>query len=406
MLRIVCLLIVFISLALPSYRGYTAEESSESPITAEDLLCPDSKILGSSLITDVCWSGMFPLYLASGKVKGRSKYAPKDRTKKLLCACSGDIEDGQLPNGGPTLSMWLPKYLVTVVKKPYCFPELGGVEMGSELGLVSRYNMGNEDVSDVDGDNSNTTVSFSWHLAAFPLAAMLELFDVPSCTLDGYTSFDLIWISETIPIWYDDELAFAISPESIAFANPIAQAARVFDCASSSINIPQDELFFSAGCWGSMYPLTQSAGSSNDKVAAKSLVATRALYLLSRIGIIERTMGDDALCKNKNMPILKKSQFRFQQLWPMSESESVDVTCQDDAACDSDTTTTEGPVNNGEVNSNNINSVTMNSLNKTCTHPIGQTTWAWGKWRDAVQSSFSSYLIFQWNDCCVGVLDP
>ncbi|MGK2231321.1 MAG: conjugal transfer pilus assembly protein TraU [Colwellia sp.] len=397
-------LMIFLSFILPSKETIGAEV--ESPLDPKSFLCPDSKILGSSLITDVCWSGMFPLYVAGTRVKGKSSNAPADRNKQPLCACGGDIEKGEIPNFGPSLGIWLPKYLITVVKKPYCFPELGGVELGSSLGLVSRFNMGNEDVTDIEGDDANTTSSFSWHLAAFPLAAMLELFDVPSCTLDGYTNFDLIWISETIPVWYDDELAFAISPESIAFANPIAQAARIFDCASSSIGIPQDELFFSAGCWGSMYPLTQNTGSKDDKVASKSLVAARALYLLSRIGIIERTMGNDALCRNRNMPILKKSQFKFQQLWPMSESESMDVTCQDESSCDGDTTSTEGASINGEVGSNNIDTVTMNSLNETCTHPIGQTTWSWGMWRDAMQSSFASYLVFQWNDCCIGVLNP
>lgn len=401
--QILIVISVVMSLLLPSLHSQAEEEVV---LDSKSFTCPNSKILGSSLITDVCWSGMFPLYIAGAKFKGKSKFAPADRNKDALCACGGDLENGEIPNFGPSLGIWLPKYLITVVKKPYCFPELNGTEFGSSLGLVSRYNMGHEDQSDIDGSDSNKTSSFSWHLAAFPLAAMLELFNVPSCTLDGYTNFDLIWISETIPVWYDDELAFTISPESIAFANPIAQAAQIFDCASSSIDIPQDELFFSAGCWGSMYPLTQNTGSKDDKVAAKSLVAARALYLLSRIGIIERTMGNDALCRNRNMPIMKKSQFRFQQLWPLSESESVDVTCQDESACDNNTTTTEGAANSGEVSANNIDTMTMNSINETCTHPIGQTTWSWGIWRDAVQSSFASYLVFQWNDCCVGVLSP
>jgi conjugal transfer pilus assembly protein TraU len=404
MKKLLVIIPLFLAMFMPTIPSNAAEEEVE--LSAKSFTCPNSKILGSSLITDVCWSGMFPMYIAGEGFKGQSKNAPASRNKDKLCACGGDLSNGQIPNFGPSLGLWLPKYLITVVKKPYCFPELNGTEFGSDLGLVSRFNIGHEDQSDIDGSDSEKTSSFSWHLAAFPLASMLELFKIPSCTLDGQTNFDLVWISETIPVWYDDELAFAISPESIAFANPIAQAAQVFDCASSSINIPQDELFFSAGCWGSMYALTQNTGSKDDKVAAKSLVAARALYLLSRIGIVERTMGDDALCRNRKMPIMKKSQFKFQQIWPMNESESIDVACKNESGCDGDTSTTEGASNSGEVSSNNIQTVTMNSLNETCTHPIGQTTWSWGIWRDALQSSFASYLVFQWNDCCVGVLSP
>jgi conjugal transfer pilus assembly protein TraU len=401
MLNLLKTLIIALIVFVPNLSE--SAETSEA-IDAGDILCPNSKILGSSLISDVCWSGMFPIYLSGIKVKGDSSNAPADRNKQMLCACGGDISKGELPNAGGTLGLWLPKYLITVVKKPYCFPELNGATFGADIGLTSRFNIGHEDQNDSEGDTSTETSSFSWHLAAFPLAMMLEIFNVPSCTLDGYTNFDLIWISETIPIWYDDELAFTVSPESILFANPIAKAAQILDCAAASVGNPLDTVFFEAGCWGHMYPLTQNAGISNDKVSAKSLIATRALYLLSRIGIVERTMGNDALCQNQNMPILVKSMFRFQQLWPMSESDSVDLSCQDPSMCSQDSSSTNGPSYDGSVDANNIDSVSMNSINSTCTHPIGQTSWSWGMWRDATQSSFASYLIFQWNDCCVGIL--
>jgi conjugal transfer pilus assembly protein TraU len=302
--------------------------------------------------------------------------------------------------------MFLPKYLLTVTKKPYCFPELNGTELASQLGLVSKYNVGNESSNNSFKAGNNNTTSYSWHLASLPLVKILELFNVTSCFSDGYSTYDMLWISETLPTWYDSELAFYVAPESLVFASPLSLAGMVTDCVASSIGSSLDSVFFTAGCWGSMYPLTADLGVSKDKVSGKSLIATRALFFLSRIGMLERTMGSDAVCKNQKMPLLKKSQYRFQQLWPVSESDSMDVTCQDPKGCDASTaSTTLGPEKfSSNLNSNNIEQVRMNSVNEVCTHTIGQTSFSWGVWRDAKQSDFASYLIFQWQDCCLDVV--
>jgi conjugal transfer pilus assembly protein TraU len=374
----------------------------EESIGIDDIMCPNSKILGKALITDVCWEGMFPLYIGGFRVNGKSKYAPPDRNTNRLCFCNGDLSEGTMPTAGTAIGLFLPKYLLTVTSKPYCFPELNGTELASELGLVSKYKVGNQDQSNEAGGADDNQVSFTWHLAALPLTKILELFDVPNCFSDGYSSYDIIWISETLPMWYDDELAFFVAPESLLFANSLSAAGMISDCLASSTLSPIDSIFFAAGCWGAMYPLTANTGPKEDKVAAKSLIATRALFFLSRIGVMERTMGSDAVCKNQKMPIMKKSQYRFQQLWPLSESESMDVLCAEDQGCDATTaSTTLGPEQlAGNLNSNNIEQIKINSLNDTCTHNIGESTFSWGVWRDAEQSSHASYLIFQWNDCC------
>ena len=394
---------VFVVICLLLFHGRAfAQGATEKTLTINDIQCPNSKIIGKALITDVCWEAMFPIYIGGVNLKGKSRYAPADRNKNRLCSCAGSLKDGTLPTAGTSIGMYLPKYLLTVTKKPYCFPELNGTELASKLGLVSRYNVGNEDDSDDDGGGSSNDVSYSWHLSALPLTKILELFNTLGCFSDGYSTFDILWISETLPMWYDSELAFYVAPESMIFATPLALAGMVTDCLSSTLLSPMDSLFFVAGCWGSMYPLSGSLGAIGDKVAGKSLIAARALFFLSRIGVLERTMGSDAVCRNRKMPIMKKSQYRFQQLWPMSESESMDVLCKDDKGCDNKTaSTTLGPEKFGSnLNKNKIEQIAINSINKTCAHPIGQSTFNWGIWRDAKQADFASYLIFQWNDCC------
>lgn len=394
-----------LSLVLFSFSAFSQEETT---LEISDITCPSSNIIGTALITDVCWEGMFPIYIGNMRVKGPSQYTPSDASDRNFCLCDGDLSNGILPQFGARLGFFLPKYLLTVTKKPYCFPELNGAELASQLGLVSRFNVGNEDMSQSEGDGITNQSSYSWHLASLPLLSILELFDLKSCNADGYINFDMLWISETLPHWYDPELAYYIAPESKLFSNPLALAGVVADCVASTFSQPVDSIFFAAGCWGNMYPLTAHTGSNPDKVSSKSLVAARALFFLSRIGVLERTMGNDALCKAKKMPILKKSQYRIQQLWPMSESESTDILCENDEACDSTTmSSTLGPERVGESpNANNIEQIEMNSLNETCTHPIGQSTFRWGMWRGAKQEDHASYLIFQWNDCCMDAVDP
>ena len=382
---------------------FLANSQITETLDADDFLCPDAEILGPSMITKTCWSAMFPMYIGGKKVAGISKFSPEDKNERLGCTC-GDDEFG-LPIRGVTLGLSIPKYLIETTSA-YCFPMLGGLQMGKELGLVSRFKRADEDTDETDVDSTSATVSYSWHLASFPITRMLELFSAPNCFLDGYSTFDIMWIAETIPFFYDEEDAFLAAPESIAFANPLAQAAIIADCIASTGWETMDEIFFGAGCWGGMYPLSDNAGTMNDKVAAKSLIDVRALFLLSRIGVMTRTSGEDASCEDQPMPILKKSDFKFQRLWPNSESASVSVDCADESLCGNDAPD-PGPDPTGLVNTSGVSELTMNSINRTCTHPVGQSTLSWGKWRDAGPSGsgHAVTLVWKWSDCCVGLLN-
>lgn len=384
-------------------------------LSVDEILCPSSKVIGPAMITDVCWNGLFPLYIANVRTAGKSKYAPPDRNTDRVCACGGDLSEGEIPQVGTTMGMYFPKYLLTVTKKPYCFPELNGLEMASQMGLVSRFNIGNQDQSAGGEENDANQASYSWHLASFPLTHILETFSDFTCDRSGFVTYDLIWISETLPHHYDPSLASFLIPETALFASPIALPFLAVDCVASSLGSPIDELFFTAGCWGKMYPLTANIGSNPNKVAGKSLIATRALYFLSRIGVLDRTMGEDAVCKPRKMPLLKRSQYRIQQMWPMSEASSDESLCLGEEGCGSSgsSTNTDIPdsvevgtsvVKTGNFSANQVEQIKINSLNGTCTHPIGQTSYSWGIWRDAKQPDHASYLIFQWVDCCADVL--
>ena len=128
-------------------------------------------------------------------------------------------------------------------------------------------------------------------------------------------------------------------------------------------------------------------------------------------------MGDDALCRARKMPFFKKSMYRWQQIWPHTEANSDESICAGENGCgDSMSEGTTGPdstgsvtvggsvVRTGDMSANMIEEVRMNSLNGTCTHPSGQTSFSWGIWRGAEQQGHASYLIFQWMDCCLDLV--
>ncbi|GLQ71119.1 TraU family protein [Vibrio penaeicida] len=382
----------------PSYASTTAN--------FEDFDCPDAEIF-QNLISDFCWSCMFPIYIGGVKIFGDSNYAPDDAADDMFCACSGDILKGELPQVGITTSMWYPSMLFEVVAKPYCFPSLAGARFGDFSGMVSKYNQGNEgSESSAREGGSVSKASYSWHQYTFPVTEALELFEAPGCSYDKSGFMSVTWMSETLAPWYDSELAMYISPESVLFATPLTDLAMMMDCTVTTADQPMDESFWTAGCWGPMYPLTRDVGGTDDKVRNKSLAVSRALYFLTRMGFQDRTMGNDAVCKPQPMTTLKKSMYRVQQMWPQPEGEAKSVFCQDPTACNNTGSEITNPPSDDSdpSNPNAWNRVEMHSINETCCHDIGDHTFTWGVWRDSVQSSFAVYSIFKWKDCCVSFL--
>src|SRR3546814_8613700 len=75
-------------------------------------------------------------------------------------------------------------------------------------------------------------------------------------------SIDILYISEIDPLWQDSELTAIINPEAVLFANPLALAACAADCVASPAKLPIDEMFWCAGCQGSMYPMNGNVSAS------------------------------------------------------------------------------------------------------------------------------------------------
>lgn len=75
-------------------------------------------------ITDVCWSCVFPIKLG-GVTLSSGKNADPETDANRLCLCAS----GANITVGLNMSFWEPLRTAEVVRTPYCFPSLGGMEL-------------------------------------------------------------------------------------------------------------------------------------------------------------------------------------------------------------------------------------------------------------------------------------
>jgi len=286
---------------------------------ASDPACQDAEVFSGKLITDICWSCIFPIKVAGIALGGGGSRVPEGASTQSLCICS---DKAGLPKPGFTLAMWQPARLVELVRKPGCSMALGGLTLP-----MSRRLQGTTGNTEFDaGDNA----FYNYHTYAFPLLIMLDLFVDSNCVSDGFMDFDLMMISELDPTWNNSELAFFTQPEAAVVANPIMQSACMADAAAATAGKPITKMFWCAGAWGpSLYPFSGwqkafgSLGENTNYAGVKALAASH------RRGLTWRTMGNDALCSGKIDPMFPKSQYRWSMFFPLPEADSDHVTGAD-----------------------------------------------------------------------------
>ena len=153
------------------------------------------------------------------------------------------------------------------------------------------------------------------HWYIYPIMYWLELLMDFVCLEN--TSIDLACITELDPLWHDDEKSFILNPEAVLFGNPIAQAACAADCVSATTRLPMNELFWCSGCQGGLYPFTGTLNDHSGGVQGSLLIAGRFMAKLHRELLLWGTSGKEGLCSKYVMPIIKKTQYRFQMTYPL-----------------------------------------------------------------------------------------
>jgi conjugal transfer pilus assembly protein TraU len=242
--------------------------------------------------------------------------------------------------------------MVELVRKPSCSPTLNGADLGLENGR-ERGSKGS-----VNYDKGDTAFYHS-HVFAFPILLFLEFFSDGACLEDGsgVPDLDILYLSEIDPTWNNDELNVFLYPESLLLANPIALAACLAEVAAVEIREASDPLFFCVGSWGHLYPVAGHHLQHSSMPRNTSLLGSRTLAQLHRLGLARRTMGDDTVCAAQPEPFLPKTQYQWSVFYPVPEA-------------------------NGK-------------------HPTGRSTFRWGESRviPGVGEDFV-YLLWRWQDCC------
>lgn len=266
-------------------------------------------------ITDICWSCLMPISIGQTLNIGKGS-APKKRDIKNpaspLCICT----KAGIPVPGITIGFWEPARLVDVTRTPYCMVNLGGMQLGNESRKISSYQRG------YDAHHSHHSF-YHVHYYVYPLIYWLELITDFVCL--EQSTFDVAYISELDPTWNDDKLQSILTPEVFLFGNAIAQSACAIDCAASTVDFPRDEMFWCAGCWGNIYPFSGSNADHVGGVQNSSLLTSRILAKMHRVGLAQETSTSDGsvngpICRKSRALRIKKSQYKLQMTYPGASS--------------------------------------------------------------------------------------
>lgn len=308
--------------------------------------CQNGEVLGPKLITDICWSCLFPLRVAGVPLSGSNSDAPDGYVKNPFCSCP---DNNGVPRPGVMTSFWEPARLVEFQRVPGCSSVLNGTRFPFD-----RQFQGTPGNGDLDGGDKSFR---HYHYYAFPLLIMMDMFVSRSCVPDGYMDLDVMYMSELDPTWNNSELAFFTNPEAAAVANPISVAACSADAISATAGKPIKSMFWCAGSWGAIYPLSGSVNGGRGVIKDTSLLATKVLAALHRRGLAWETMGEDAICRGRIRPTLPKAQYRFSLLHPIPQTDNSNV--------------------------------------------IGESTLTWGMGKTVPSVGQDPiYTIWRWNDCC------
>jgi len=296
-------------------------------------------------VSDICWKCVFPIRIGPATIKGSTELEDVKKGGGPVCTCPGV----PLPKVGVVVSFWEPFSIVETVKDPYCFPSLGTGSAGKYGGRLMGVSEGSIP------EHRDTFMQAHYYI--FPVLPAIGILTDFECFYDK--RFDIAYATELDPAWNDSLLSTIIAPESVLFANPVAQMSCVADSVAANAGLPLDPLFWCMGSWGGAYPLM---GNMQDDYTTQvgAGLAARMLFKLSRqLMIWDTTLS---VCGPTPMPVLVKSQYRIHVMKPVR-----DHTC----------------------------------------HPIGRSglIWAYGKNPPFHKKSGSdnfAWMVFRKVRCCVG----
>ena len=255
--------------------------------------------------TETSWECMFPIRLAGVRISP-SPPDPESYLSTPLCAC----QDGAFQRVGLVMGFREPAFMIDVVKDAWCFAGFG-VDMGksSVWGDGSSMN-GNDRYGQRQEFTAHT------HSYFFNPLYLLELLLDARCM--EKMPAGISDISEVRPEHFDVPLNLMLYPQTLLFSNPVATAACMADAVDATAGFPLDAMFWCAGNWGGIYPLTGTStakGASGVRAAAN--IAAKSIARSHTNLLLWGTKGTAALCGVYPQPVWLKSQYKLQPLRPI-----------------------------------------------------------------------------------------
>ena len=296
-------------------------------------------------ITDICWSCAFPMSIGSMPMIADGQEDTANPSSPV-CFCENP------PRIGLSIGFWEPVRLVDVTRTPFCMVGLGGISLdpGAEVPRGAQ----------VAHDSQTRTSFYQVHWYVNPILYYLEVLLDFSCLEKG--SLDLVYMTEIDPLWGDDELTAILNPDAVLFANPVAKAACAADCVAATTGFGIPNLFWCAGCQGSIYPMDGHVTTHIGGVQASALLTQRMTAKMHRQFLTWSGTGQAGLCGYYMQPIMDKSQYKLQMVYPVPNTQKAD----------------------GQ-----------------CCQPFGRTTAVWGAGKEfPVEGEDFAYQIFRKRNCC------
>jgi conjugal transfer pilus assembly protein TraU len=268
-----------------------------------------------NLLTDVCYDCMFPITLGGSPINmgTSSEDYNSGASGSFICSCENDL------TVGITSSFWEPIYMVDTTNVAGCMPLLGGLMINPPMN--SSENGSWKGTNSSIGGTSKTAFA---HINEYinPIMTALGIISDNPC-LDK-RGFDTPYVSWADPTWNDDALSMLLTPYAYPFAGLPSIAAEAPDAISATTGFGLETLFWTAGAWGAMYPVTGNVSNANTPEQVAHLLMARVLAKLHASGVQQTTAGPvaQASCGALGVPefLMDKRQYKTSRLFPFPDN--------------------------------------------------------------------------------------
>lgn len=269
-----------------------------------------------NLITDICYDCMFPISMGGGLFNFGISGDDYDTgaSKMPICICLNTL------TVGTPIGLWEPRYMVDTTNKPGCMPLLGGIDIDPPYNALEY---GGDKVSNRLAGMRSAKGAFM-HVNEYINPVMTALGVIAQSPCLDSRSFDVPFISWADPTWNDDSLSMILTPYAYPFAGLASIAAEMPDAILATVTFPSATLFWVAGAWGPMYPLTGNVATANTPEQVSHLLIARLFAKLHAAGTQQTTAGQDALqsCGALGLPqlLMDKRQYKTNRVFPWSDN--------------------------------------------------------------------------------------